>query len=97
MNENAIFNEQLTAFLDSNADAAKKIGAGFASFLDVSMQCFWDLDALQGVTGLKKATWTRFYNFAIERYEAVTGEKANTSDYTLEEFLQFVETDTVAA
>lgn len=96
MNENAIFNDQLTAFLDSNAAEAKRIGAGFASFLDVSMQCFWDLDALQGVTGLTKATWTRFYHFALERYEFVAGEKADTSDYTLEEFLQFVENDTVA-
>lgn len=97
MNETAIFNDQLTALLDSNAAEANRIGDGFAGYLDVSMQCFWDLDAVQGVTGLTKTAWARFYNFAIERYEAVTGEKADTSDYTLEEFLQFVETDTVEA
>lgn len=96
MNENAIFNDQLTAFLDSNAAEAKRYGAGFASYLDVSMQCFWDLDALQGVKGLTKKTWTRFYQFAIERFEAVTHIKANTRKYSLPEFLQFVENDTVA-
>lgn len=93
MNENAIFNEQLTAFFDTYAETAKSIGAGFAGYFDVSLQGIWDLDAFEPFDRLSKATWIRLYNYAVERYEAVTGEKADTSDYSLDDLLRFAHVD----
>lgn len=89
MNETIIFDEQLTAFLDSYAETAKNIGAGFAGYFDVSLQGIFDLDAFAHVDRLTKTTLTRLYNYAVERYEAVTGDKADTSDYSLEKLLRF--------
>lgn len=95
MNEDSFFSDELTALLVSNAEMAKQLRVGFAHFLDVTMQCFWSVKNLRDIKGLTIEQWTRFYRFAIERFEAVTGAKADTENYPLDEFLQFVENETI--
>lgn len=95
MNEDSFFSDELTALLDSNAEMAKQLCVGFADFLDVTMQCFWSVKSLCDVEGLTVKQWTRFYRFATERFAAVTGAKADTENYPLADFLQFVENETI--
>ena len=95
MNNPSFFSDELTALLDSNAGMAKQLCVGFADFLDVTMQCFWSVKSLQDIKGLTVEEWTRFYSFAAERFEAVTGIKVDTENYPLIDFLQFVENETI--